>query len=124
MGIGDNTAAKVIAELGNPAEFASAKALAAYVGLVPATKQSGKSKAHSFGLVRTGHMSLRKALYMPALCAISVNPWLKQYYERLVARGKPKMVAIVAVMRKLLLAIYSVAKNKRPFTPHLLQEGA
>ena len=52
---------------------------------------------------------------MPALTAIHHNPWLRAYYQRLRAAGKRPKVALVAVIRKLLAAVYSVAKRRRPF---------
>jgi putative transposase len=60
---------------------------------------------------------------MPTLSAVRCNPWLRAYYERLRARGKLPKVAIVAAMRKLLLAVYSVAKHRRPFVAHLTPPG-
>ena len=56
---------------------------------------------------------------MPTLTAIRVNPWLADFYRRLVAAGKPKKLAVLASLRKLVLAIYTVAKNRKPFTPRL-----
>jgi transposase len=56
---------------------------------------------------------------MPTLVAVRKNPWLRAHYDRLLAAGKRPKVAIVACMRKLLGAIYSVARNRRPFAPHL-----
>ena len=56
---------------------------------------------------------------MPTLVATQYNPWLRAYYQRLVARGKPRKLAVVAAMRKLLTAIYSVAKSRRPFIPRV-----
>lgn len=122
-GIGPQTAAKLVAELGNPADFDSPAALAAYVGVVPGTKQSGKSGGTRFGLSPIGNAALRAALWMPILTAVRKNAWLKHHYERLIARGKLPKVALVAAMRKLLHAIYSVAKHKRPFTPLLPKGG-
>jgi hypothetical protein len=58
---------------------------------------------------------------MPTLFATKRNPWLRAYYQRLVARGKPRKLAVVASMRKLLTAIYSVSKSRRPFVPRLEQ---
>ena len=53
---------------------------------------------------------------MPTLVAATqLNPWLKAFYERLIARGKPAKVALIAAMRKLINAIYGVAKNRKPF---------
>jgi transposase len=53
---------------------------------------------------------------MPTLSAIHHNPWLRAYYQRLRAVGKPAKVALVAAMRKLMAAVYSVARQRRPFT--------
>jgi len=60
---------------------------------------------------------------MPTLLAVRKNPWLRAHYEHLLAAGKRPKVAIVACMRKLLGAIYSVARNRRPFVPHLATAG-
>lgn len=118
-GIGPQSAARIIAAVGDPARFRSAGAFAAYVGVVPALRQSGKMS----GRIRasTGVMSnarLRRALWMPVLGAVRRNPWLRRFYERLRAAGKPPKLALVAAMRKLLHAVYSVARNRRPFVVH------
>jgi len=116
-GIGPQTAAKLVAELGDPATFRSAGALAAYVGAIPSLRQSGKQSWDRAGLTRVGHAKLRAALWMPTLVAVRRNPWLRAYYQRLRARGKLPKVALMAAMRKLLVAIYTVAKHRRPFVP-------
>ncbi len=116
-GIGPLTAAKRVAELGDPAAFRSAGALAAYVGVVPALRQSGKQTWDRAGHTRIGHARLRAALWMPTIAAVRRNPWLRAYYQRLRARGKLPKVALIAAMRKLLVAIYTVAKHRRPFVP-------
>ncbi len=122
-GIGPTTAAKLVAELGDPAEFRGPEAIAAYVGVVPALRQSGKRSPGRAGLTPTGNARLRAALWMPTLAAVQHNPWLKAHYERLRARGKLPKVALVACMRKLLTAVYSVSKHRRPFVP-LMAGGA
>lgn len=123
-GIGETTAAKIVGELGDPSHFRDAGALASYVGVVPATKHSGKSQPLRAGISNLGSARLRRALWMPTLTAVRRNPWLRAYYERLLARGKLPKVALVAAMRKLLTAVYSVAKNRRPFVPMVaLQES-
>ena len=61
---------------------------------------------------------------MPVLAAVRTNPWLRAYYAGLVARGKLPKVALIASMRKLLHAVYSVATHRRPFVPRLLGEEA
>jgi transposase len=122
-GIGTHTAAKLIGELGDPSEFRSAAALASYVGVAPSKRDSGKlhKRARTGPL---GHAALRKALWMPTLTAVRENAWLKAYYERLRASGKPAKVALIATMRKLLSAVYAVARDRRPFVPVVPQAGA
>lgn len=116
-GIGPNTAACVIAEVGDPALFRSADALAAYVGAIPGLKQSGKRHSARAALTPIGNARLRAALWMPTVTAVRYNPWLRDHYQRLLARGKLPKVALVACMHKLLLVIYSVAKHRKPFVP-------
>jgi transposase len=118
-GIGPNTAARLIAELGDPAEFRAPGALAAYVGVVPALLQSGKRKNTRAPTTPIGNARLRAALWMPTLTAVRKNPWLRAHYQRLRARGKLPKVASVACMHKLLFAVYSVAKHRRPFVAQL-----
>ncbi len=61
---------------------------------------------------------------MPTLSAVRFNPWLRRFYQALLARGKLPKVALVAAMHKLLAAVYSVAKHRRPFVPHIpIQEA-
>jgi transposase len=116
-GIGPQTAACIMAEVGDPARFHSLAALASYVGVIPRLHESGKRKKTSnVPKVPLGNARLRSALWMPALSAIHYNPWLRAYYQRLRARGKPAKVALVAAIRKLLAAVYSVARHRRPFT--------
>jgi transposase len=123
-GIGSLTAARIIAEVGNPADFRDGAALASYVGVVPGLKHSGKHKPGRAPVAAIGNARLRRALWMPVLVAVRKNLWLRAFYERLVAAGKPKKVALLAAMRKLLHAVYSVASNRKPFVPQLQIGGA
>ena len=113
-GIGERTAWSVLAYIGDINFFANAKQVASYAGLTPKIIQSGTSINKS-SLSKLGHKRLRKSLYMPALVAIRHNPILKAVYERLVRNGKPKRVAIVAVMRKLLVLSFGVLKSGKAF---------
>jgi len=61
---------------------------------------------------------------MPTLVATKYNPWLRAYDEALIARGKLPKVALIAAMRKLLHAVYSVATHRRPFVPHVVAQEA
>jgi transposase len=123
-GIGTQTEARVIAAVGDPAHFRSGSALAAYVGAIPALKQSGKRQPVRGALTPIGNAQLRAALWMPTLSAVRSNPWLRAHYQRMIARGKLPKVALLACMHKLLLAIYSVAKHRQPFVPHIASEQA
>jgi transposase len=123
-GIGPQSAARIIAAVGDPARFRSAAAFAAYVGVVPGLRQSGKRTASRAAVAPVGNAALRMALWMPVLGAVRRNPWLKQFYERLRAAGKPAKLALIAAMRKLLHAVYSVARSRVPFTPRVQQARA
>jgi transposase len=114
-GLGPHSAARIIAAVGDPARFKSARAFAAYVGVVPGLRQSGKQSGRRAPIAPMGNARLRRALWMPVLGAVRRNPWLRAFYERLRAAGKPAKLALVAALRKLLHAVYSVAKNRRPF---------
>ncbi len=80
-------------------------------------RQSGKKRFSGSPTIPFGNARLRKALWMVVLNAVRCNPWLRQYYERLRAAGKPGKVAVIAAMRKLLVAVWSVGTHRRPFVP-------
>jgi transposase len=122
-GIGPQTAARIVAEVGDFARFSGPEKLAAYVGAIPGIVHSGKSKPKG-AMTTVGNARLRCALWMPLLTAVRKNPWLRAYYERLLSVGKLKKVALVAAMRKLLHAIYSVATNRRPFVARLQETSS
>ena len=120
-GIGEKTTTKILAFLGNLESFPSARKAAAFVGLNPQHAQSGTSLNYSH-LSKTGDADLRKSFYMPALVAIQRQGPMKQFYEKLVSKGKPKKVAICAVMRKLIHIIYGVLKSQTMFDEKLMQK--
>src|SRR5215471_8678113 len=105
-----------MAELGDPARFHSLAAPATYVGVIPRLHELGnRKKTRTAPPVPLGNARLRRALWMPALTAIHHNARLWAYYQSLRAAGKPAKVALVAVIRKLMAAVYSIAKHRRPF---------
>lgn len=116
-GISAVTAATIIAETGDPARFRNPAAFASYVGVTPRLHQSGNRTFSGSAAVPLGNARLRRALWMPVLVAIRVNPRLADHYRRFRAAGKRPNVAMIACMHKLLSAVYSVAKNRRPFVP-------
>lgn len=91
--------------------FTSAEQVAAYLGLVPVERRSGTSVNCRPHLSKAGPSEIRAKLYLSALTAIRYNPHIKSLYERLVARGKAKMSALGAAMRKLVHLCYGVLKT-------------
>jgi transposase len=87
------------------------KQIAALVGVAPFTRQSGQWRGKSF--IGGGRASVRRALFMGAMVARRHNPVLKAFFERLVAAGKPKKVALIAVTRKLLVILNAMARPGR-----------
>lgn len=118
-GIGDLTAAALLGEIGDFNAFESPRQLVAYCGLDPRERRSGSSVRGKPHLSKVGNARVRKALYMPAIVAWRWNPVVQELCERLVAKGKAKMVAVGAAMRKLLHLAFGVLKNKRPFDPQI-----
>lgn len=118
-GIGDTTVAKVLAYAGDVRRFASAKALAAFIGVTPRQRLSGSSVKGRTMMSRTGHADLRRALYMPGLVARRHNPALKVFGDRLSAAGLAPKAVVGAVMRKLAHLIYGVIKSGQPFDANL-----
>lgn len=113
-GIGPTTAARLIASFGNPADFGPKK-MASYAAVIPALRHSGKHQPLRAGISNVGDVALRSALWMPILVAVRTNPWLKAFHDRLVARGKLPMVALIASIRKLFVAIDWIARHRKPF---------
>jgi len=85
------------------------------LGLDPRECTSGTSVHKKVRISKAGNAHLRRALYMPALVEIRHQPNLQAFYLHLRAQGKPKMVALVAVMRKLLHAIFGMFKHQTAF---------
>ncbi|WP_342606920.1 IS110 family transposase [Truepera radiovictrix] len=116
-GMGTRTACLLLAELGDPLRFATARSLVAYAGLTPERCESGSSLHKQSHISRLGSAHVRRLLYMPALSGLRYNPLLKAFFERLVARGKARKAALVACMAKLLRITYGVLHSGRPFDP-------
>lgn len=114
-GVGELTAWDILAELPDVSQFDSAQAVAAYAGLAPREHRSGSSVFKKTRLSKQGNGRLRKALYFPAVNALTWNPIVKAHYERLRAVGKIRMVALAAAMRKMLMLCYGVLKHQKPF---------
>jgi len=116
-GVGRPTATTILAELPAVDRLPSAQSAAAYCGLSPREFTSGTSVRKKARLSKAGNPRLRKALFLPTQTAVRFNPLLRRFFDRLVAAGKPKMQAIGACMRKLVMIAYGVLRNRAPFDP-------
>ncbi len=114
-GLGATSATTILAEMPELGGMEGRQA-AALAGVAPLTRSSGQWRGRAF--IGGGRAALRRALYMPALVAARHNPDLRTVYERLVAAGKPKKLALVAVMRKLLVLANALLRDRRKWTPH------
>jgi transposase len=114
-GVGRRTATVILAELPAVERLPSAQSAAAYCGLSPREFTSGATVRKKTRLSKAGNPRLRKALFLPAQTAVRYNTLLRGFFDRLVAAGKPKMQAIGACMRKLVMICYGVLKNRTPF---------
>lgn len=117
-GIGDLTAAKLLAEIVEISHYGRARQVAAFAGLVPRHNQSGRSVRGKPRLWEVGTGRVRKALYFPAIVATQHNPVIKELSERLRERGKCRMQIIVSAMRKLIHIAFGVLKTGKPFDPN------
>lgn len=113
-GIGEKTGAQLLAIM-HSNTFNSAEQLSAYLGVVPVERQSGTSVMGRAKLSKAGPARVRGTLYMASVVAIKYNPHVKALYARLLARGKSKMSALGACMRKLVHLCFGVLKTQKNY---------
>jgi transposase len=113
-GVGPTIARTLIAELPEIGRL-SRREIAALAGLAPFTRQSGRWRGKSF--IGGGRVGVRAVLFMGAMVAKRHNPVLKAFFDRLVAAGKARMTALIAVARRLLTILNAIARDRRPWQP-------
>ena len=113
-GVGRVLATTLLADLPELGRL-NRREIAALVGVAPLNRDSGKHRGERS--VWGGRATVRTALYMGALAAVRSNPPIKAFYERLVGKGKPKKVALVACMRKLLVTCNAVVRDGQAWSP-------
>lgn len=111
-GVGPATARTLLAELPELGAL-SRRQIAALAGLAPWTRQSGQWRGKS--MIGGGRSVIRRTLFVPALVASRYNPALKTFRDKLVGAGKPKIVAIIAVARKLLTILNAIIRDQKPW---------
>ena len=111
------TAAVVLTEIQPVRSNMTARQVVAYAGLDPAPQESGSSVRGAGHVSKTGNARLRRAVYMAAVTAARCNPVFQRFYARLLARGKRKRAALVAVARKVLVVMVTLLIHERDFDP-------
>ena len=111
-GVGPTIARTLLADLPELGTL-DRRQIAALVGLAPFTRQSGQWRGRSF--IGGGRATVRAAVFMGAMVAMRWNPHLRDFHHRLVAAGKPKMVALIAVARKLVTVLNAILRDRRPW---------
>lgn len=118
-GVGDKTIAMFLSHYGGELRFARSRQAAAFAGLDTAKHESGTSVRGKPRLSKMGHASIRRALYMPAVVAMTKTDWGRAFTSRLLSAGKPKKLILGALMRKLVTIAYGILKSGTPFNPAL-----
>lgn len=111
-GVGPITARSLLAELPELGTL-TRREVASLAGLAPWTRQSGKWRGKSF--TGGGRAAPRTTLFMAAMVGARCNPALKAFHQRLITAGKPKLVALIAVARKLLTILNAILRDRRPW---------
>jgi len=113
-GIGPITSGTLMSSLPELGEL-DRRSIAALVGVAPFNRDSGAFRGRR--AIWGGRAHVRHVLYMAAIAAVRSNPVIKPFYERLIARGKPHKVAMVACMRKMLTILNAMMRSNTPWTP-------
>lgn len=122
-GVAFITSATVLAELGDLRRFSRARQATAFAGLTPRKMQSGTSVHAQAVLCKRGNPRIRQALYMAAMVAVRLRGPLKDFYQRLVAKGMNGKAALCAVMRKMLTIMRALLIHKTLYNPLWKKQG-
>jgi transposase len=115
-GVGDVTAQALLADLPELGQL-DRRRIAALVGIAPFNRDSGQWRGRR--MIGGGRPAVRRALYMATIVAIQHNPTIAACYQRLVTAGRPKKVAVIAAMRKLLTTLNAMLRDRRPWQPEI-----
>lgn len=118
-GIGKVVSGMLLSYYGGDLRFGTSKQAVAFAGLDTSRRESGTSVRGRPRISKKGHSNIRGTLYMPAVVTMSKTAWGKAFAGRLAQAGKPSLVIIAAVMRKLVAIAYGVLKSGKPFDPAL-----
>ena len=116
-GVGKKTAMQLIVVTGGFKNFHNAKQVSAYVGLAPVERRSGSSIRGRSYISKVGDRTLRNHLFLCSFTACMYNPSCRALYERIVAKGKSKKLALIAVCNKLIKQAFAISKSGLPYDP-------
>ncbi|KKN68528.1 hypothetical protein LCGC14_0450190, partial [marine sediment metagenome] len=114
-GIGIKTALFLVVITDGFAKFERASQLCSYVGITPTIRESGSSVRGRSRISKVGNKKLRNLLFLCAFNACKHNKGCREIYERIVAKGKSKKLALIAVANKLLKQAFAIAKSGLPY---------
>lgn len=117
-GIGDKTALMLLVFTDGFQRFTSSKELCSYAGITPIIRESGSSVKGRSRISKMGNPKLRNLLFMCSFNACKYNASCKALYDRIIAKGKSKKLALIAVCNKLLKQAFSIVKNGLPYDPN------
>lgn len=121
-GIGRRTACLLLALTGSMRKFDNHRQVSSYFGMCPRVYESGTSVKGKVKICKMGLESIRKMLYLCALSAKRYNKACRELYERLLEKGKPKKLALIAVANKLVKQAFAILKSGRPFDENHVSE--
>lgn len=122
-GIGKKTAMFLIVITNRFEGFESCKQLSAYLGLAPTVRMSGKSVRGQSRISKTGNTTIRNLLFMCSFTASEKNKACRELFERIVAKGKSKKLALIAVANKLLKQAFAIAKSQMSYQENYVSGG-
>jgi transposase len=123
-GMGVKTALFLIVVTDGFKKFENAKQLCSYVGITPTIRESGSSIRGRSRISKVGNRKLRNLLFLCAFSACKYNKGCKAIYDRLVAKGKSKKLALIAVANKLLKQAFAIAKSGLPYDENFVSRLA
>ncbi len=123
-GIGLKTALFLIVVTDGFKKFESASQLCSYVGITPTIRESGSSVRGRSRISKVGNRKLRNMVFLAALSACTYNKACKALFDRIVAKGKSKKLALIAVANKLLKQAFAIAKSGLPYDENFVSKLA
>lgn len=123
-GMGVKTALFLIVVTDGFSKFETASQLCSYVGITPTIRESGSSVRGRSRISKVGNKKLRNLLFLCAFSACKYNKACREIYERIVAKGKSKKVALIAVANKLLKQAFAIAKSGLPYDENFVSKLA